>query len=199
MLVFWLSGKAVSPTQILRQVLENNEFVAYMQPIVSGKEQCWVGCEVLMRWQQSVNGLIQPNKFIPMAEDSEFIVPMTRAIMQQVSATFAPYVNQLPEGFHFGFNISANHCRDLVPAGTAPQTPAPIGRTNRTATAGRCSSARLSTRHSAYPQPTGCLATCGTGCVAVRIPAPCAGASARSTTAWHRAVQVASGCPAPAG
>ena len=112
-LVFWLSGKAVSPTQILRQALENNEFVAYMQPIVSGKEQCWVGCEVLMRWQHPVNGLIQPNKFIPMAEDSEFIVPMTRAIMQQVSATFAPYVNQLPEGFHFGFNISANHCRDL--------------------------------------------------------------------------------------
>ena len=57
--------------------------------------------------------MIQPNHFIPMAEDSELIVPMTRSLMQQVSAKFAPYVNQLPEGFHFGFNISANHCRDL--------------------------------------------------------------------------------------
>lgn len=112
-LVFWLSGRAASPTQVLKHALENNEFIPYLQPIVSGKEQCWVGCEVLMRWQHPGQGLIQPNQFIPMAEDSELIVPMTRAIMQQVSAKFAPYVNQLPEGFHFGFNISANHCRDL--------------------------------------------------------------------------------------
>ncbi|WP_145494808.1 EAL domain-containing protein [Yersinia bercovieri] len=112
-LVFWLSGRAASPTQVLKQALENNEFIPYMQPIVSGKEKYWIGCEVLMRWQHPGQGMIQPNHFIPMAEDSELIVPMTRSIMQQVSARFAPYVNQLPEGFHFGFNISANHCRDL--------------------------------------------------------------------------------------
>lgn len=112
-LIFWLTGRAASPTLVLRHALENNEFIPYLQPIVSGKDQCWVGCEVLMRWQHLGQGLIQPNKFIPMAEDSELIVPMTRAIMQQVSAKFAPYVNQLPAGFHFGFNISANHCRDL--------------------------------------------------------------------------------------
>ncbi len=112
-LVFWLVGRAASPTQVLKLALENHEFIPYMQPIVTGKEQCWIGCEVLMRWQHPGHGLIQPNKFIPMAEDSELIVPMTKSIMQQVSATFAPYVNQLPEGFHFGFNISANHCRDL--------------------------------------------------------------------------------------
>lgn len=66
-----------------------------------------------MRWHHPGQGMIQPNHFIPMAEDSELIVPMTRSLMQQVSAKFAPYVNQLPEGSHFGFNISANHCRDL--------------------------------------------------------------------------------------
>ncbi len=112
-LIFWLSGRAASPTQVLKQALDNNEFIPYMQPIVSGKDQCWIGCEVLMRWQHPGQGLIQPNQFIPMAEDSELIVPMTRSLMLQVSAKFAPYVNQLPEGFHFGFNISANHCRDL--------------------------------------------------------------------------------------
>lgn len=112
-LVFWLSGRAASPTLVLKHALENNEFIPYMQPIVSGKDQCWVGCEVLMRWQHLGHGLIQPNQFIPLAEDSELIVPMTRSIMRQVSEKFAPYVNQLPEGFHFGFNISANHCRDL--------------------------------------------------------------------------------------
>ncbi|CNE04316.1 rtn protein [Yersinia mollaretii] len=112
-LVFWLSGRAASPTQVLKQALDNGEFIPYMQPIVTGKEKYWIGCEVLMRWQHPGQGMIQPNHFIPMAEDSELIVPMTRSIMQQVSAKFAPYVNQLPEGFHFGFNISANHCRDL--------------------------------------------------------------------------------------
>lgn len=112
-LVFWLSGRAASPTQVLKQALGNNEFIPYLQPIVTGKEKLWIGCEVLMRWHHPGQGMIQPNHFIPMAEDSELIVPMTRSLMQQVSAKFAPYVNQLPEGFHFGFNISANHCRDM--------------------------------------------------------------------------------------
>lgn len=112
-LTFWLCGRASSPTQILKSALAHKEFIPYLQPIVTGKDQSWIGCEVLMRWQHPDQGLIQPNNFIPMAEDNDLIVPMTHSMMQQVSAKFALYVNHLPDGFHFGFNICANHCRDL--------------------------------------------------------------------------------------
>ncbi|MDN0085971.1 EAL domain-containing protein [Yersinia nurmii] len=112
-LVFRLCGKSSSPMQVLNIALENGEFVPYLQPVVTGKGEHCIGCEVLMRWHNPNHGMIQPDRFIPLAEDCGLIVPMTRSIMQQVSSMFAPYASQLPDDFHFGFNISADHCRDL--------------------------------------------------------------------------------------
>lgn len=112
-MVYRLTGKSTSPVQVLKLAQERNEFVPYLQPVVTGKGHHCVGCEILMRWQNPVHGLIPPDSFIPMAEDSGLIVPMTRSIMRQVSETFVPYASQLPDDFHFGFNISADHCRDL--------------------------------------------------------------------------------------
>ncbi|SPW33176.1 Cyclic di-GMP phosphodiesterase yahA [Edwardsiella tarda] len=66
-----------------------------------------------MRWQHPQLGLIPPNNFIPLAEDSGLIVAMTRDMMQQVSDYFAPRCKSLPADFHFGFNISASHFNDL--------------------------------------------------------------------------------------
>jgi EAL domain-containing protein (putative c-di-GMP-specific phosphodiesterase class I) len=66
-----------------------------------------------MRWQHPRQGLISPDRFIPMAEECGFIVPMTRSLMQQVREQFAGRVHSLPRGFHFGLNISASHCKDM--------------------------------------------------------------------------------------
>jgi EAL domain-containing protein (putative c-di-GMP-specific phosphodiesterase class I) len=57
--------------------------------------------------------MISPDRFIPLAEDSGLIVPMTRLLMAQVREQFAGKAHHLPRGFHFGFNISASHCKDL--------------------------------------------------------------------------------------
>jgi len=72
------------------------------------------GCEVLMRWQHPQSGLIPPYQFIPLAEESGLIVPMTRAMMEQVREQFGPLAAELPKGFHFGFNICASHFKDLT-------------------------------------------------------------------------------------
>ena len=111
--VFRITGHRSSPEQGLRRALEHQEFIPYLQPVVSGEYTHLTGCEVLMRWQHPLEGMIPPDRFIPMAEDTGLIIPMTRVLMEQVREQFAPQVHQLPSGFHFAFNISASHCKDF--------------------------------------------------------------------------------------
>ncbi|MNZ98896.1 Cyclic di-GMP phosphodiesterase YahA [compost metagenome] len=73
-----------------------------------------MGAEVLMRWQHPNAGLIRPDLFIPQAEVSGLIVPMTSLIMAEVGQRLAAEQRRLPEGFHISFNISAAHCRDYI-------------------------------------------------------------------------------------
>lgn len=111
--IFWLMGRSTSPTQELKRALDQQEFIPYLQPVVTGEDAHWCGCEVLMRWQHPRQGMISPDRFIPLAEDCGLIVPMTRLLMAQVREQFADKVHSLPQGFHFGFNITASHCKDL--------------------------------------------------------------------------------------
>lgn len=106
-------GRVNSPLSELRSALKNHEFIPYIQPVVSCENNDLTGCEVLMRWRHPQMGMIAPNQFIPLAEDSGLIVPMTRDLMAQVRDYFAPLAEQLPYNFHFGINISASHFKDL--------------------------------------------------------------------------------------
>ncbi|WP_421233366.1 EAL domain-containing protein [Aeromonas jandaei] len=110
---FRLMGRSHSPAEELKRALVAEEFIPYLQPVVTGEDAHWSGCEVLMRWQHPKQGMISPDRFIPLAEDSGLIVPMTSLMMAQVREYFAPFALELPKGFHFGFNISASHCKDL--------------------------------------------------------------------------------------
>ncbi|MFA7943874.1 EAL domain-containing protein [Pseudomonas brenneri] len=112
-LAHWLQKRSYAPTHELQRALGANEFVAYYQPVVRGDTRQWAGCEVLMRWQHPKEGLVRPDLFIPLAEHSGLIVPMTRALMRQVATQLAPHAARLGDNFHVGINITARHCQDL--------------------------------------------------------------------------------------
>ncbi|NBA93442.1 EAL domain-containing protein [Pseudomonas sp. R5(2019)] len=109
----WILMRPRSPHQELQRALEANEFIPFFQPVVRGEQSHWAGAEVLMRWQHPREGLVRPDLFIPLAEDSGLIVPMTRALMQQTAAQLAPHADAFEDGFRIGINICASHCQDL--------------------------------------------------------------------------------------
>lgn len=50
-----------------------------------------------------------PAEFIPLAERTGLIIPLTRSLMAQVNAQMRPLFSKLPDGFHIGLNISVSH------------------------------------------------------------------------------------------
>ncbi|MDY3572442.1 EAL domain-containing protein [Enterobacter hormaechei] len=92
--------------------MRENEFVPYAQTIVNASDGCISGIEILMRWMHPEQGLIRPDLFIPLAEDTGQIVPMTRTLFRETARQLHRYKNNLPDSFHVGINVTASHCND---------------------------------------------------------------------------------------
>jgi sensor c-di-GMP phosphodiesterase-like protein len=99
------------PIGELEQAIAANEFVAYYQPVVDLRTGRLRGAEVLIRWRKPDGTIVMPASFIPMAESSDLIVPLTRALMRRVSEEAGPVVGLRPE-IKIGFNLAAAHFLD---------------------------------------------------------------------------------------
>ncbi len=110
----WLLKRAQSPRAELARALEAGEFIPYYQPVIRSLSGRWSGAEVLMRWEHPREGLVRPDLFIPFAEHSGLIVPMTRQLMRQAAEDLRPHAERFEDDFHVGINITAEHCQDLA-------------------------------------------------------------------------------------
>jgi diguanylate cyclase (GGDEF)-like protein len=95
----------------LRKALEHREFKLYWQPKVDSTTRRITGVEALLRWFHPVEGLIPPNAFIPVAEETGLIVPIGRWVMLESCRQVKAWQDQGLR-LHTSINVSARQFRE---------------------------------------------------------------------------------------
>lgn len=95
----------------LRHALGSNLFELYYQPLVGLADNKICGVEALIRWNQESMGNIPPSKFIPVAEESGLIVPITEWVIQRACRDHLAWQAAGLPAIPVAINISAVHFR----------------------------------------------------------------------------------------
>ncbi len=95
----------------LAVAIEQQQFVAHYQPIVELASRHLVGVEALMRWRHPTRGLVMPGDFIPLAEETGQIVPMTQWILDRACADLVALQRGIAqgEGVRMSVNVSSRY------------------------------------------------------------------------------------------
>jgi len=95
-----------------RQALENKEFRLFYQPKVSLKTMQIVGVECLIRWDHPERGMLGPDQFIEVAEETGSIIDIGTWVIDEAFAA-AQEINRTSESpLHIAINISPRQFRD---------------------------------------------------------------------------------------
>jgi diguanylate cyclase (GGDEF)-like protein/PAS domain S-box-containing protein len=100
----------------LRRGIENQEFVLWYQPQISLADGKVQGAEALLRWQHPVRGLLSPDEFIPLAEESRLIVPLGEWVLNHTCGEAAGWQRMAGINLSVAVNLSAwqLHKRSLI-------------------------------------------------------------------------------------
>ncbi|MCP4657055.1 MAG: EAL domain-containing protein [bacterium] len=106
-----MHARAVAALQIendLRHAMEGTEFRVFYQPIVSLVTGKLTGLEALLRWQHPKMGLVLPEHFLSVAEESDLIVAIDRWVLQEACRQWTVLEEELTSGSRLWLNINVS-------------------------------------------------------------------------------------------
>jgi diguanylate cyclase (GGDEF)-like protein/PAS domain S-box-containing protein len=95
----------------LRHALARREFVLHYQPKIDLETQAITGVEALIRWQHPDGGIVLPEKFIPIAEQCGYIVPIGRWVVREACRQVQSWLDAALVPMSMAVNISAVELR----------------------------------------------------------------------------------------
>jgi diguanylate cyclase (GGDEF)-like protein len=95
----------------LRHALNRREFVLYYQPKIDLETEAITGAEALIRWRQPGQGIVLPEKFIRIAEQCGFIVPIGRWALREACRQTQNWLDENLGPMPVAVNISAVELR----------------------------------------------------------------------------------------
>jgi diguanylate cyclase (GGDEF)-like protein len=96
----------------LRKAIQNNELALYYQPKIQIKKGDIIGVEALLRWVHPALGIISPDKFIPLAEESGLISQIGEWAIREACKTSKYWHDEGYEHTTIAVNLSAKQFHD---------------------------------------------------------------------------------------
>jgi diguanylate cyclase (GGDEF)-like protein len=90
----------------LQHALPQKELIVYYQPQIELATNKIVGVEALVRWKHKELGMISPGDFIPIAEETGLIIPISKWILQESCEQIKKWSNQGFSNLSVGVNFS---------------------------------------------------------------------------------------------
>jgi diguanylate cyclase (GGDEF)-like protein/PAS domain S-box-containing protein len=102
-----LYSKSLDIENGLRKAISTGELRVYYQPQYDILTGTMIGVEALVRWQHPQRGLIQPNEFIHVAEESGLIIPLGDWVLQKACQDVKRWMDEASVKLSLSVNISA--------------------------------------------------------------------------------------------
>jgi diguanylate cyclase len=106
------AARNLSMESALRRALERGELTLHYQPRLSLRDLKVEAVEALLRWNRPQRGLVPPNDFIPLAEQTGLIVPIGDWVLNEACAQVRRWRDDAGLAWNMAVNVSGVQFRD---------------------------------------------------------------------------------------